>query len=360
MPEPNAFAAALSGPLELAVDAHDLARDRRGIGTYARAVLTRFAQRDDVRLTLIVRSWFPAAHRGALLAALGGRPAQRVRIANRVPHTADVVWHPWNGTFVGASQPAVATVHDVVPFALPVADAARREAQQAPFRRTAATARAIVCDSAFTAAEVERWLGVEPERLHRVALGVEPMFGPGDLGALPPALRNRRYVLHVGAHDAQKNVLTLAAAHRAAFPDGATALVLTRPNPHVPDALVFAHASPARLVALYRGACIVAVPSLYEGFGLPVLEAMACGAPVLAARASSLPEVGGAVAAYVDDPRAPAAWEQALRALAADPDRRAAMRHAGPPHAAAFSWDTCAARTLTIIRAAARTRPGAT
>ena len=337
-------------PLRIAVDAHDLADDRRGIGTYARALLTHFAQRDDVALTLLVRRPFPALLLPALRAAIGAPRSRRLRCANRVPHDADVVWHPWNGTFFETERPAVATIHDLIPFALPAADDKRRESQQAPIRRTAAGARSIVCDSSFTAGDVGRYLDVAPHRLHRVPLGVDPAFAPGNLDALPAVLRDRRYVLYVGAHDPHKNVTTLIEAHRRAFPAREVALVFTRSNPLAPEAVVCENASLAALVALYRGAEIVAIPSLYEGFGLPVVEAQACGAPVLAARATALPETGGDAAAYVDDPREIEPWRRALRELSDHPTARAALAAAGPRHAAAFRWETCAERTFEVLR----------
>jgi glycosyltransferase involved in cell wall biosynthesis len=336
--------------LRIAVDAHDLADDRRGIGTYARALLTRFAQRDDAALTLLVRRPFPGLALPALRAAVGASRGQRLRCASRVPHDSDVVWHPWNGTFFESDRPAVATIHDLIPFALPAADAQRRESQQSPIRRTAASVRAIVCDSAFTASDVARYLDVAPHRLHRVPLGVDPAFSPGGLAELPAVLRDRRYVLYVGAHDPHKNVTTLIEAHRRAFPRAEVALAFTRPNPLAPEAVVCENASLAALVALYRGAEIVAVPSLYEGFGLPVIEAQACGTPVLAARATALPETGGDAAAYVDDPLDAEAWCRALRRLAGDPGARAALGAAGPPRAAHFTWETCAQRTFEVLR----------
>jgi glycosyltransferase involved in cell wall biosynthesis len=340
--------------LRLAVDAHDLPRDRRGIGTYARAVLARFARRDDVALTLLVRDWFPGRRAAVLRTALGEAAAPAMfRCAQRVPRRTDVVWHPWNGTFFGGAAPAVATIHDLIAFALPAADERRRTSQQAPIRRTGATARAIVCDSAYTAGDVQRYLGVDANRLHVVPLGVEPAFSPGGLEALPAELRERRYVLYVGAHDAHKNVLTLVAAYRSAFAGGDVGLVFTRPNPLVAEAIVIENAPLATLVALYRAALVVAVPSIYEGFGLPVLEGLACGAPVLAARATALPEAGGDAAAYVDEPCDPDAWRAALLAISSDGKRRAALSHAGPLRAAAFTWDACADHTLAILRASA-------
>lgn len=343
-------AAAVTAALHVAVDAHDLGRDERGIGRYLRALLQRFAQRDDVRLTLLVRDLF-ALHRRAAFAALLAVP--HVAVARRVPADADVVWHPWNGTFVRSARAAVATLHDVAPFAFPAADARRRAAQQTPFRRTAETARAIVCDSAFTAGEAQRYLGIPAERLHVVPLGVDAHFSPGPLDALPAALRGRRYVLHVGAHDAHKNVAVLAAAHRAAFAGGDVALVFTRRNDAVPDALVCERVDTPALVALYRAATIVAAPSLYEGFGLPALEAMACGAAVLASRAAALPEVGGDAIRYVEEPRDPLAWTQALRSFAGDAAALAACGARGRERARAFTWERCADATLALLRKAA-------
>lgn len=336
--------------MHVAVDAHDLVRDRRGIGRYLRSVLARLLPTPGVRFTLLVREPLPLLHRRAFARALGV-PSGNVRMARRVPRDADVVWHPWNGTFDPGSRNA-ATVHDVAPFAVPDPDPARRERQQAPFRRTAATADRIIADSAFTRGEVTRLLGVPPERIAVVPLGVDPAFCPGPLDALPEALRGRRYVLHVGAQDRHKNVATLAAAHARAFPAGDVRLVVTRPLADG-SATVVADASQDVLVALYRGAALVAVPSLYEGFGLPVLEAMACGAPVLAARAASLPEVGGDAIRYVDAPASPTAWARALASAIDDAAGSAALRETALARAATFTWERCAAATLAELRAAA-------
>jgi alpha-1,3-rhamnosyl/mannosyltransferase len=346
--------------VHVAVDAHNLARDDRGIGRYARAVLSRAVRDDRFRWTFVVRDLFPK--RAAVAHAVG---ADAVDVARRIPPDADVVWFPWNGTFLRTDVPSVATVHDAAPFAFPSADPRKRAIEQNPFIATANTARRILVQSRFTADEVERWLGVDAERIVVTPLAVDSVFTPGarraadGADALPAELRGRRYVLHVGAHDERKNTATLIAGFTRAF--GANdvarasdasdvALAFTRTPPSLPPGGVVIDApDDATLAALYRGAAVVALPSTYEGFGFPLLEAMACGAPVLAARAGSLPEVGGDAAAWVDDAHDPDAWANALRALLADDASRTALAVRGPARAAEFSWERCTAQTLAVL-----------
>jgi glycosyltransferase involved in cell wall biosynthesis len=337
--------------VHVAVDAHNLARDDRGIGRYARAVLSRAVRDPGFRWTFVVRDLFPK--RAAVAHALG---ADAVEVVRRVPRDADVVWFPWNGTFLRTDVPSVATVHDAAPFAFPAADPRTRAVEQNPFLATANTARRILVQSHFTADEVERRLGVAPERIVVTPLAVDAVFAPGTPDApdpLPPELRGRRYVLHVGAHDERKNTATLIAAFARAFPAGDVALAFTRRPPAEPalppGGVVIDAPDDATLAALYRGAALVALPSTYEGFGFPLLEAMACGAPVLAARAGSLPEVGGDAAAWVDDAHDADAWAHALRALLGDDDARAALSARGLARAATFSWERCTAQTLAVL-----------
>ena len=104
------------------------------------------------------------------------------------------------------------------------------------------------------------------------------------------------------------------------------------------------------LAPLYRGASLFCFPSVHEGFGLPVLEAMAQGTPVLCSTASSLPEVAGSAARFVADPGA-AAWDAAVVEALGDAAALAALAAGGPARAAAFPWSACATATAAALRA---------
>ncbi len=308
-------------------------------------MLSRAILDERFRWTFVVRDFFPK--RAAMAAAL---QAEAVEVSRHIPRDADVAWFPWNGTFLRTDVPSVATVHDAAPFAFPSADPRKRAVEQNPFLATAHGARRILVQSRFTADEVERRLGVAAERIVVTPLAVDDVFSPGAPGALPAELRGRRYVLHVGAHDERKNTTTLIAAFARAFPAGDVALAFTRKPPSLPAGGVVIDApDDVTLAALYRGAALVALPSTYEGFGFPLLEAMACGAPVVAARAGSLPEVGGDAAAWVDEAHDIDAWANALRALLADEGARATLAAHGPARAATFSWERCTAQTLAVL-----------
>ena len=335
--------------MHVAVDAHNLLTDRRGIGVYLRALLPRFASDRSFDLTLLVRHPFPRLLKSALARELG---FSEFSAANRVPANTSVAWHPWNGTFFTGAPRNVATIHDVAPFVFPAPDERKRRSQQAPFELSARSADAILADSEYTKSGIVTHLGVAAERINVVPLAASTLFSPGAATQIPAALRGRPYVLYVGTTEERKNTGTLIAAWRNALESRGIALVFATAG-EVPAGVFAARdLSEEQFRDLYRGALCFAFPSLYEGFGLPALEAMACGTPAVVSRAASLPEVCGDAVRYVEHPKDADEWAAALAEVTASAEIRAELSRRGLAQAAKFSWDATARATRAVLKAA--------
>jgi glycosyltransferase involved in cell wall biosynthesis len=360
----------------VAVEASRLTRELRGIGRYVRALLPRLvAHRPGLRLVLFVRY----GDLDAVSRMVAEHPAMRGRVDVRPAREmarshADVFWFPWN---IAGPAPAgaavVVTMHDVAPIALPDPRLLRWRKNLRWRVRYAATARRatiIMADSMFTADEVQRLLGFPRERMHVVLLAADDVAVPsaaGDAAALERLGVQRPFVLTVGAADPRKNLgLVQRAMPQVLARHPTVKLVLAGPRPRTrqdaqrPWQQTLGFVGEEELTALYRAAAVLVMPSTYEGFGLPVLEAMRLGTPVICARASSLPEVGGDAAAWVepdDDVRLAATISTVL----SDTHTADSMRAASRAQAARFSWDDTARRTIAAfddaVRVAAVDRP---
>jgi glycosyltransferase involved in cell wall biosynthesis len=354
----------------VAVEATRLLREVRGIGRYVRAMLPRLiAQRPALRLALFARNRGDVAALAEAVArdpSLSGRTDVR-HVREMARSGADVFWYPWNIARPAPSRGAVVvTVHDVAPLAL--ADP-RWTAWYKNFRwrrRYAATARhatVIVSDSSFTSDEVHRVLGFPRDRIHLALLAADDVAVPppeADDGTLARLGVRAPFVLTVGAADRRKNHALLARAMRHVVESHPQAtLVMAGPrrrasrSPDAPWVRMLGFVSDGDLTALYRAAAALVMPSTYEGFGLPVLEAMRLGTPVICARASSLPEVAGDAAAWVE-PNDETALATTISRVLADERLRSRMSAAGISQAARFTWDETARQTLRAFDEARR------
>jgi glycosyltransferase involved in cell wall biosynthesis len=290
------------------------------------------------------------------------RAASRARV--------DLIHAPSYTAPFWAGVPVVLTIHDVSYERRPEWYPYRRDwMRRAFYRRSAQAATRIVTDSAFSASEIAAVYRIPSDRIAVAPLGVSPRFGP-DADGPPPLLPTEiavPFLLHVGDLHERRNlpvvVEALLEARRHFGGAAGLSLVLAGVDRGIGDGLCGMAAeagagdavvrlgvvSEPMLRSLYRCATALVYPSLYEGFGLPVLEAMASGTPVIASRAASIPEVLGDAGLLLDPDDVPA-WAAAIVTVANDEHLRDQMRANGLARAATFTWERTARATLDVYR----------
>ena len=368
---PSSIGEKAGAPMLVAVEATRLLREVRGIGRYVRALLPRLVTlRPGLTLSLFVKNQRDAEALAPVFAAMpavrGHLDVRPVREMTR--SAADVFWYPWNTASPTPSRGAVvATMHDIVPIAHPDPRWTGWQKNLRWRRRYAATARRatlIIADSQFTADEIHRMLGVPRDRMRVALLAADDFIVPpvaGDAAALARLGVQQPFVLAVGAADRRKNLgLLERAMPRVVAEHPGTTLVMAGPRRDaqapVADAAwhhTLGFVSEEELAALYRAAAVLVMPSTYEGFGLPVLEAMRLGTPVICARGSSLPEVGGGAALWVDG-EDDADLARMVGQVLSDARLSARLRAASLEQASHFSWDQTARQTIAAFEEAVR------
>ena len=262
-----------------------------------------------------------------------------------------------------AIRQLVPTVHDLGFLRFPEAvQSETLENLQRRLPETLARAAAIVAVSQATASDLQELLGVSPHRIHVIHEGVDPtLFGEAEE---PPGDLPERYCLFLSTLEPRKNLLGLFRGFAAAVARGypGKLVLVGRWGWNTRQAQRELATSPVRerilhldylprraLTAVLARAEMLLMPSWLEGFGLPVVEAMASGVPVVAANTSSLPEVVGDAGVLVD-PANPEALGEAIVQLARDPALRAALAARGRARAAAFRWEEAARATAGVFR----------
>ena len=234
--------------------------------------------------------------------------------------------------------------------------------------RSVARANLVLADSAHTRSDIVSLLGVPPDKVQVLYSGVHPRFRPqpepGEAERIRAryGLDERPYVLSVGTVQPRKNYVRLIRAFARLEPNAQLVIaggrgwlyedIFAEAEKHSNCVRVLGFVGEADLPALYRNAALFAFPSLYEGFGLPVLEAMACGVPVVCSHTSSLPEVAGDAALLVD-PLDTDGLAKAMARVLEDAELRREMIARGLEQAARFTWERAARQllgTFEVIR----------
>jgi glycosyltransferase involved in cell wall biosynthesis len=305
-------------------------------------------------------------------------------------HPPDVLFVPAHvlplGVLLRRRMRTVVTIHDMGYMRFPESHTpAQRRYLRLSTSWSARAASQLIAISNTTRDDLMRYAGARPEKISVVHHGVSPRFQPvadqnliaatqAKYGITPP------YFLYVGTIQPRKNLARLIEAFASATRDWGLGTGNIAPNPQSPipnlqlviagkrgwltgeierqAAQLFGSGSPAvrftgyiadqDLPALLSGALAFVFPSRYEGFGMPILEAMACGTPVLASATSALPEIAGAAALLID-PEDTAAIADGLARLTSDAVLRADLRARGLARAAQFTWERCAAETLAVL-----------
>jgi len=263
--------------------------------------------------------------------------------------------------------PSLVTIYDLIPLVFPQGFTAW---QRLSFRLMVGaalrTSRAAVAISGATRDDLRKHFDLQGDRVWVTPLAADTAFHPRPATEIATVCDRyglpERYLLYFGINKPHKNLQRLVQAY-ARLGDAPPLVLAGREDPRYPQARAQAEAlglgrrvlflgeiAEADLPALYSGGVLFVFPSLYEGFGLPVLEAMACGTPVVCSNRSSLPEVVGN-AAVTFDPLSVDDMANAIGRVLADADLRAELRERGRAQAARFTWERTARETLKAYRA---------
>lgn len=362
--------------MRIGLDANPIFRKRAGVGQYAARLAERMSAAspaDEFFLYCWGEDVFPSEEWLARENIVVRKAADKVLFASMVRSDGVDVFHGTNFRLrARGRRGSVVTIHDL---ALKIFPHLRRRwlgdwLGHLKTSRDARLADRVIADSESTARDVVRHMGVPREKVRVILLAAGPEFHPVEdkegLAALLARIgMNRpRYILFSGTLEPRKNVPVLLRAYlglRGVHPDAGLVLAGTpgwksgeitdflRSNGLAEDVRITGYLTPQDLALLYSGAAVFVLPSLYEGFGLPPLEAMACGAPVIVSDGGSLPEVVGE-AAIVLAPNDVEGYRREIARVLSSPEHARELRDKGFRRAACFSWDRTAAETLDVYR----------
>lgn len=373
-------------PPEVLINARHLAGERTGIEVYMATLLAALSRNGGVGITALswaplgldlprVREVIPARRpelrAGSLRGTVWKLWFDQWACLRGIPRSEGILYHGMDGFLpyaLRARDRAVATVHDLGWQVHPeLYDRRLRLMYRALFPWVVRRADRFIAVSRYTADDLVRRAGLPASRIDVVYHGLDPAFQmPPD--GLPPATDEGPYLLAVGGVSPRKNTRRLIEAfthwrarggHRAGYRLLITGTSLdpgfARNGAPLPAGVsLLGYVDKAELPRLYARAAAFAYPGIYEGFGLPIIEAMASGAPVLTSTSGAAPEIAGGAALLVD-PFDVAAIEAGLE-RATIPEEAGRLRTLGRERARLFDWDVAAVQTVEVYHKAAAGR----
>jgi alpha-1,3-rhamnosyl/mannosyltransferase len=299
-----------------------------------------------------------------------GRLGRRILFRQMCRWKKYELYHEPNFLPLPCDCPTVATLHDLSPLLHPEWHPAERVAQfEKHFRRGLAQCVHFFTVSEFVRQEVIHTLGLQPGQVTRTYNGIRPGLRPLPVAEVSAILRQLelppRYLLFIGTIEPRKNLLTLLRAYcslpeilRSDWPlllvggwgwNASDVADFLESGARQQGVLYRNYIPEAHLAALYNGARALVFPSLYEGFGLPPVEMLACGGAVLASTAGAVAETVGQQA-HLIEPLDVDGWRQAMQRVLTDDDWWQALRQGAVEAAKPFTWQQCAADTMAVYR----------
>ena len=363
-------------PLRIGVDIRPFYEPLTGVGWYLYHLLHELGKRDDVELWLFgdarVTDEGPRLHAdlppNARLCWFDLRGLSKTRFLRPITAAAYVLWMKLAAVDVmfganyflprllgAVARRRVITIHDLTYKRFPELLQAETLANlERHMQREIAVADAVICVSESTRRDVLHYYQADPRRIIAIRSGLTV---PEEMA---PVELPKPYILFVSTIEPRKNLPVLLDAFQQIDYEGALVIVgrigwksaSIAPRLREPGVVHLDYLDPARLAAVYHGAELFVFPSIYEGFGFPLGEAMAHGVPAIAARSSSLPEIGGDAALYFD-PHDARELAHLMQHVLGNPTLREELIAKGRKRAAELRWDVAAAQTLNVLRRAA-------
>ncbi|TAN36188.1 MAG: glycosyltransferase family 1 protein [Verrucomicrobia bacterium] len=373
--------------MKIVIDARWIFPELSGIGLYTQELIRALAQLDRQHEYVLLFQYPEVMQRVVACAGLVAAPnfrtelvpfgifslASQIRLPGLLRRWGADVFHSPNYMIpfrafprCGRRTHCVVTIHDLIPLLFPEWTPKAKKTRLLPMFRCIMQAVGVRADLILTVSEasrrdilrVMRIPAARQEKVLAIPNGVAAEYQPP---ATPQTGARKKTILYVGRFDPYKNVIGLLVAFeqlRRQMPGAVRLVIAGAPDPRYPEALAFArrhnletdiewrgYLNGRQLVEAYQQADVFVLPSRYEGFGLTVLEAMACGTPVVCSNVSSLPEVAGDAAILVA-PDDATKMTEAIRRVLTEPELAATLREKGVRRAAEFSWRRTAEMTL--------------